>query len=228
MTIISLKPGVDKDTLRIELSDGSLFSFRTCYLPPILSDKNLNDPFLFNGSELNAEEEQGFRFASECLRTEKISLRLIARAEQTFFGLSRKLEKRGHEPACIRAVVSRLAELELLDDRRYVRLWLASRLSRRADSPRRLLSSLCARGIERDDAESGLKAALDTETEMELLLRYVNKLKKHKSSGKSADKPKPGLSLKYILKGEGFSPGVIQEFFEDDHAEDNGYTEFLP
>jgi regulatory protein len=217
MQIVSLKSGTGGELMRIGLSDGSLFSFKTCYLPPLFIDQEFYA--MAEGREISPEQEEGFRFACDCLRAEKAALRLIARAEQSSFGISRKLEKRGHEPACIRQVVSRLGELELLDDRRFVRLWLESRLYRRADSPRRLLSSLNARGIDRDDAQSGLKAALDAETEYRLLERYVKKLEKLKSFRKAPDKTGPVHSLKFTLKGEGFSPQAIQMFFDRDSDE---------
>ena len=190
-------------------------TLRLCYLPPVFIDKDFIST-LGEGRELSSEETDGFRFAGNCLRAEKAALRLITRAEQNLRGLSRKLQKRGHEPACIQPVLSRLADLGLLDDQRFVRLWLESRLSGRTDSPRRLLSSLRARGIERADAESGLRAALDLDTEWELLLRYVNKLKKSRSFRKNFDKTGAGRSLKFILKSEGFSPQAIQKFEDTD------------
>ena len=209
MTVVSLKTEADGELNRIELSDGSLFSFRICYLPPGLFNENFSSPDAVEGKDINAAEEAAFRHASACLRAEKAALRLIARAEQCTLGLTRKLEKRGHETACVNAVISRLSELRLLDDRRYARLWLASRL-RLARSPRRLLSSLCGRGIDRDDAEAALKTALDEDAEFTLLARFV---KRH--SRKTAREGETGVrSLKYLLKSEGFSPPVIQRFFD--------------
>jgi regulatory protein len=205
MTIISIKSGSSDDSRRIELSDGSLFSYKICYLPP-------DSPDAVEGIELNAAAEEGFRFASACLRAEKAALQLIARAEQNTFGISRKLEKRGHDPACIRAVIAQLCENGLLDDRRYGRLWLESRLTRQTTSPRRLFAALCAR-IDRHDAEAVMKETINDETERELLGRYVQKLQRKQKSGdgdSAATHP-----LRYTLKSEGFSSPVIRSFFED-------------
>ena len=209
MTIVSLKTEAGGGLNRIELSDGSLFSFRICYLPPELFNINLA-PDTAQGREISAAEEAAFRHASACLRAEKAALRLIARAEQSTAGMAGKLQKRGHEAACVSAVISRLSELRLLDDNRYAQLWLESRL-RLARSPRRLLSSLCARGIDRDDAESALKAVLDEETELSLLTRFA---KKHarKAGGEGEGVTR---SLKYLLKSEGFSHVTIQRFLDD-------------
>jgi regulatory protein len=205
MKIISIKSGNGDDSQRIELSDGSLFSYKNCYLPA-------ESPPVAEGLELNAAEEEGFRFASSCLRAEKAALQLIARAEQNTFGLSRKLIKRGHDSACIRAVIGQLCETGLLDDRRYGRFWLESRIRCHASSPRLLLAALCAR-IDRDDAEAVLKETLDDETERNLLERYAQKLRhKLKTDDDDSDSNR---SLRYTLKSEGFSSTAIQAFFDE-------------
>ena len=206
LTIVSLKSGTDVS--RIELSDGSLFSFKDCYL----SSPYIADEYAI-GREINADEEEAFRFASACLRAEKRALQLIARAEQTVFGLSRKLQKRGHEPECIRAVTAQLCALNLLDDRRYARLWLESRISRQATSPRRLLAAIRSRGIDRRDAEAALKETLDDDAERQLLERYVQKMRRKgavsASDGADSD-PAILRSIRYTLKNEGFSSPAIE------------------
>jgi regulatory protein len=215
MTIVSIKTGTGAEFRRIELSDGSFFSFKTCYLPPVFIDEGLYTPGAAEGREISADEAAGFRFASACLRAEKAALRLIARAEQNVFGLSHKLERRDHEAACVRAVISRLTELELVDDRRFARLWLESRLGR-AGSPRRLLSGLRGRGLDRDAAEAALKTALNAESEWALLCRFVQKqrrLRRGAADGVRAEDER--RSLKFALRSEGFSPATIERFFEE-------------
>jgi regulatory protein len=220
MTIISVKTENDGESKHIELSDGSAFSFIPWYLPPDFSDTGTDTepcvPEIYNGQELNAEKEAGLRFASECMAAQKAALKLIARAEQSPLGLLYKLEKRGHDGNCIHQVLSRLAELNLVDERRYARLWLESRLARRADSPRHLLSGLCARGIDRNYAESAIKAALDTDTELALLKRYVQKLKNRTNFTKIINRntTEPERPLTFYLKGQGFSFSVIEIFIE--------------
>jgi regulatory protein len=211
MNIVSLKAEARGELFRIGLSDGSLFSFRNCYLPPELQNARIIDPNSPENREITGAEEEAFRGASACLRAEKAALRLIARAEQCTAGLSRKLEKRGHERTCVNAVISRLSSLRLIDDRRYAELWLESRL-RLARSPRRLLISLCARGIDRDDAEAALKKVLDEEAEFALLARFVKKHER-KAGGRRED---VSNSLKHLLKSEGFSQAAIQRFLSVD------------
>jgi len=199
---------------RIGLSDGSLFSFRNCYLPSeIIETYLVNSDADKTAVEITAFEEAAFRHASACLRAEKTALRLIARAEQCVGGLKRKLEKRGHETACVNAVIERLCALSLLDDSRFARLWLESRL-RITRSPRQLLSSLCLRGLDHDDAQSALKNVLDDETEYTLLLRFVKKNEK-KVKRKTAEKSDFNRTLKYLLKSEGFSHTAVQRFLDE-------------
>jgi len=159
-------------------------------------------------------EDNNTRTAADYQKAEKIALRLIARAEQCSVGLARKLEKRGCSAAGINGVISNLCGLKLLDDSRFARMWLQSRL-RFTRSPRRLLLSLCARGIDRGEAEAAMKEVLDRETEFLLLKKFVKKY-----AGKAAVKTSgSGESvtryIKSLLRNEGFSPSAIQGFLEE-------------
>ena len=139
----------------------------------------------------------------EYRRAETAALRLIARAEQNIAGLTRKLEKRKVAADVASAVILHLCKLDLLNDSRYARLWLQSRLRRFGQSPRRLLSSLCARGIQLDDARSALKEVLDNDAELAMLEKFAEKYAQKNG-------------LKFILKNEGFSTAVINRFLEID------------
>ena len=138
-------------------------------------------------------------------QAEKIALQLIARAEQTFCGLTRKLEKRGFDHHSISEVMDTLRETGLVDDHRFARLWLESRINRKSTSPWRLMVALCNRGISREDAHSALNELLDEDTELQLLQRYV--FKKHPNIDAETFE-----SLKYQLKKEGFSSQAINMY----------------
>jgi len=209
MTIVSIKTGAEGGLTKIELSDGSLFSFKNCYLPPLAPDA-------VEGREISGDEEAAFRFAAACLRAENAALQLIARAEQNSLGLQRKLERRRHDPACVRAVIARLAETGLLDNLRYARLWMETRIARHATSPWRLLAALRSRGIDRHDAQCALRETLDDDGELQLLRRYAEKLERKRAKraargGAAAEPP----SLRYLLKSEGFSSLAIERFFDE-------------
>jgi len=221
MTIVSIKMGAEGDLRRAEFSDGSFLSFRTCYLPQGFAEESLCDPGCIDaaeGLELDQDAEEGLRFAAACFGAERAALQLIARAEQTAFGLSRKLGKRGHDSACANAVILRLFDLGLLDDCRYARLWLESRISRQASSPARLLAGLRARGVDRDDAKQALGEALDDEAEQRLLERFMQKQQRKRKGSRGLqpeeDSDFARRSLKYLLKSEGFSPLAIEQVLD--------------
>jgi len=167
--------------------------------------EGIDPAILETGRELSAGDEEAFRFAAACCRAEKAAARLIARAEQSSFGITIKLERRGHDAAAVKAVVSLLSDKNLLNDERYAELWIRSRLKgRKAPSPRLLLVSLGKRGIDRYSSLNALKNALDPETEYALLLKYLKK--------PAASERKPEISLRSRLKYAGFSPEAIERY----------------
>jgi SOS response regulatory protein OraA/RecX len=202
MTVTSIKiTGGVLPLYRIGLSDGSLFSLNPRYLPPEYQDEG----FFYPEKEIDSNEEGALRFASACYRTERVALQLTARAEQTGVGIARKLEKRGHESRCIKTVISRLIDLEILLDSRFAALWVQSRLSRSACSPNRLLHGLLQRGVDRDTAREACKTILNFERETALLSRYLEK---------KGLAPGEDPYLKQRLKQEGFSSAVLQAYWE--------------
>jgi regulatory protein len=215
MVVTSIKStGTKADPVifRIGLSDGSLFSFNSVYL----SHSFWGRDYFFPGKEISPEEEIALRFAADCFRAERVALRLVARAEQTRAGITRKLEQRGHESSHIQAVVSYLTGLKIVDDRRFARRWIQSRLYRGADSPLRLIAGLCRQGINRSTAQSACKLILDFEQETALLQKFITK--RYPAAGNSACGNPPDQQARFFrgqLKREGFSAQVLEWYWED-------------
>jgi len=211
MHIVSLGFGAESDIRHAELSDGSALLFRLCYLPPELSEDNFfrpESPGHILDRELEAGEEEALLFAAECLAAEKAALNLVAYAEQTVFGLGRKLTQRGHARSANKAVLDRLCDLGLVDDERYCRLWLEARVAREGMSPARLLVGLCGKGVTRSEATAAMEALLDDDAEDLLLENFLRKLERRGI-------PETGPSLKYLLRREGFSSRAIGRFLGD-------------
>ncbi|MDR1301798.1 MAG: RecX family transcriptional regulator [Treponema sp.] len=187
---------------RIELSDGSLFSIKSIYVPSDYYPEVL----CVADKILSSQEEEALRFAASCLRVEQQALGLVARAEQSSRGLSRKLAQRGHTASCVHRVVSHLIEQDMVNDHRYAQLWLQARIARRLESPRYLITALRCRGIERDIAQEALNAVLDFDTELALLNRYL--ARNHLGIDGS------GTTIRQKLKYEGFSPQVLEALEE--------------
>jgi regulatory protein len=204
MSVISLirENSRGNGTAKLEFSDGSSLIVSLDYLP--CGSQYRNGEFI--GRELSPAEEEALRFAGACCRAEKAAARLIARAEQSSYGLTAKLERRGFDAAAAKAVVSRLMDKNLLSDARFAELWLRSRIKgKKAPSPRWLLASLGKRGIDRDSSRKALDKVLDPETEYALLLKFMK-------NSRSA-REKTAVSPKYRLKYEGFSPEAIEQYF---------------
>jgi regulatory protein len=207
MTIISLKTGRDPELIRIGLSDGALFSLRISYAG------SMQNALQENG-EISAQEAGDLRFAASCYRAERAALKLIARAEQCSFGLAAKLEKRGHDPSCIEAVMARLTALEIVDDRRFAERWLGARLPRSADTPLGLKAKLCRRGIAPRIVAEALKACLSPEAEEKLLERYIQQ-KTRRLVSKGLNPVQFKFKMSCILHQGGFSPVALAWYFSE-------------
>ena len=210
MTIISIKTQTQDgdDILKVELTDGSLLYIKECYLKRF---KEIPLSVIKAGDDISSDEETAFRFANDCFKAEQKGARLIARAEQTMAGLKRKLEERGHDKACVSAVVALFTEKNLLNDERYAEQWLRFRLTRKSgkiNGPRGLSAALGNRGIGREALKSAFDKTLDEDTEYGLLKRFLTKNRTGSVSG--------NYSLRGRLKYEGFSSPVINRYFDED------------
>jgi regulatory protein len=202
VTLLSLKPeNVRTDgAVKAEFTDAPPLLLAADYLPQVLLE--------VAGRELSVGEQAAFEFAAACYTAERIALRLIARAEQNSAGLSCKLKRRRIDAAVIQAVVSRLLEQNLLDDGRYAELWIRSRLAiKKTPTPQWLLAALAKRGIDKKASLKALNKMLDEETEYTLLLKYLER-------GRF-----PGEKKEFFLRGhlkyEGFSPAILDRYFEE-------------
>ena len=214
MTLVSLKNGTldNANLLKFEFSDGTFLKVKDFYLnfyykSPVSWDFYTSfEP----GREISPDEEAAFRFCEYCFRAEKTGMRLIARAEQTQAGLSRKLEARGHDTACVRAVMAWFTEEDLVNDERYAERWLRSRLSRsngKIPGPQRLSAALGNRGIKREAIRNAFDKVLDEDAEYALLERFIKKDKNSKVTG--------SYSLRSRLRYEGFSSPVINRYLDE-------------
>ena len=151
-------------------------------------------------------EEEALPFDADCIKAEKIALRLIARAEQNVAGLTAKLEKRGIDPSITRQVISSLQSRELLDDIRYAERWIYAHLkTNKPISPLWFLVSLEKRGISREICLAAINKVLNEDAEYFLLLKFIEKMN---------ISIKKNVPFRTILKREGFSPEVINKFID--------------
>jgi regulatory protein len=135
------------------------------------------------------------------------ALKLVSRAEQCAFLLSQKLLKRGFDAGVVKAVVRDLAAANIVNDGRFSRMWIRSRIASKADTPRHIVAALRAKGIDRKTASEAAQDCLDIETERALLGRFVKK--------RFGGLPLTAGDYRAELRGEGFSEDAIRDFEEE-------------
>ncbi|GHU52661.1 hypothetical protein FACS1894200_13220 [Spirochaetia bacterium] len=188
------------DVYTIVLSTGIERVFRLCYVP-----HQEYSPWV-EGGVLTVDEEYACRFAAECFEVEQAALHLIACAEQSAVNLSSKLIRQRYTRESVQAVITHLQDVDLLNDSRYARMWLESRMGAHINSPNQLLATLCRRGLAHGVAHAAYKLVVTFEKELSLLTRYVSK----KQIACEGD---PYETFRQ-LQAEGFSSAVLHAFFD--------------
>ena len=140
MVIIDTKQ-VSSDVYKITVSGDLLFFARKQYLK-ILTEENF-----VPGFELNEELLEELTDSSLAYLCETKALSYLARAEQSYYGLSLKLLKKGFHKKYIEMALDYLKSSGVLDDLRFCESWLNSRKISHFEGRKKLLSELQVRGI---------------------------------------------------------------------------------
>ena len=130
------------------------------------------------------------------------ALSLLDLAEHSAFMLRTKLRQRGFEAPVVESVIAQLKEKNYLDDRRFARLWVVSRLKRNPAGKSVLVSGLRAKGVSAHDAEEAVDGLLDKEALLEGARKVYNKAARKKNS--TPDK------IKAAMVQKGYSLSVIR------------------
>lgn len=103
----------------------------------------------------------------EIARAREYALRLLDYRDRSVGEMRRKLADRRFPAETAAAVISDLTRLGLLDDERFARLWVRSRLNSRPRSGFLLALELARKGVSRNIIDSALKEALGPESELD-------------------------------------------------------------
>ncbi len=103
---------------------------------------------------------------------------LAARAEQTERGLSDKLLARGHSGTVVRTTVASLVREGLVDDGRFARAYILSRIAAGAEGPVSLLAALVRRGVSREAARRAIGISMRGPCRTEALATAVVRLRR--------------------------------------------------
>ena len=154
MRIETVKQGASGTA--IVVAGGSSFIFR----PAQVEELGLSAATLLPGTELGEDAALLLVTAAEAYEAEKKAIALLARAEQSTYMLSTKLESRGFSKKAVLIALERLAAEGILSDSRFAEAYAAARLSRRAEGPASLVVALRARGVNGDAAKAAVAAVL--------------------------------------------------------------------
>lgn len=152
-------------------------------------------------------------------KAKKAAFRLLARRARSEKELRDKLEEKKIEGGVIDRVVSRLYELNYLNDEAFARQWVRHLAVDKLSGNRRIEAGLREKGISRDLGERVIAEIRGEFPEVEALTKLIRRKSK---GGKPDDRAR--RSLAQYLMGRGFAPDLIFEAIrgtEEGHRHDD-------
>lgn len=163
---------------KVAPEEGSAFYIRKEYLPEGLFER------LDIGAEFDDDETDSLLDAGLTCAVELKAVSYLARAEQSRFGLARKLIEKKYDKKYVEAALSYLEGRGYLSDLRFATAWLNTRKINHYEGKSRLAAELAARGIARDVANKALEEFFLENDEEEICRKAYEKLSKSKSGEK--------------------------------------------
>ena len=193
MTVKTLVESSYSGMFKLTPEEGSAFFVRKEYLPEGLFER------INVGLEFDDEETDSLLDAGLTCAVELKAVGYLARAEQSRFGLTRKLIEKKYDKKYVEAALTYLEWRGYLSDLRFATAWLNTRKINHFEGRSRLSAELAARGIARDVANKALDEFFTENDEDELCRKAYEKLSKSKADEKLiAALLRSGFSMKQI------------------------------
>ena len=193
MTVKTLVESSYSGMFKLTPEEGSAFFVRKEYLPEGLFER------INVGLEFDDEETDFLLDAGLTCAVELKAVGYLARAEQSRFGLTRKLIDKKYDKKYVEAALTYLEWRGYLSDLRFATAWLNTRKINHYEGRCRLSAELTARGIARDVANKALDEFFTENDEDELCRKAYEKLSKSKADEKLiAALLRSGFSMKQI------------------------------
>ena len=178
---------------KVAPEEGSAFYVRAEYLPEGLFER------IDAGVEFDEADTDSLLDAGLTCAVELKAVSYLARAEQSRFGLTRKLIEKKYDKKYVEAAMSYLELRGYLSDLRYATAWLNTRKTNHYEGRSRLSAELATRGIARDVANKALDIFFAENDEDEICRKAYEKLSRTKSGEKLiAAMIRQGFSQKQI------------------------------
>lgn len=168
--IIKIIERISESVLKVMLSDGSFFLFRTSYLSEDSLKNCTTDTYIAQ------DTLDSFAFAAKCYEVEKKAMYYLARTEYCSYQLKTKLKDKGFPKDAIEAVIEYLQSKNYVSDERYCEVWLRNRTKNHFESKTILLQSLIKKGVNKKIAENAIKNFFEENDEDILLDKAVKKM----------------------------------------------------
>ena len=193
MVIKSIAETSYSGMFKVAPEEGSAFYARAEYLPEGLFER------IDVGAEFDETDTDSLLDAGLTCAVELKAVGYLARAEQSRFGLTRKLIEKKYDKKYVEAALTYLEGRGYLSDLRFATAWLNTRKINHFEGRSRLASELAARGISREVATTALDEFFTENDEDEICRKAYEKLSKSKSGEKlTAALMRAGFSLKQI------------------------------
>ena len=193
MTVKTLVESSYSGMFKLTPEEGSAFFVRKEYLPEGLFER------IDVGVEFDETDTDSLLDAGLTCAVELKAVGYLARAEQSRFGLTRKLIEKKYDKKYVEASLTYLEGRGYLSDLRYATAWLNTRKINHFEGRSRLAAELAARGIARDVAGKALDEFFTENDEDELCRKAYEKLSKSKADEKLiAALLRSGFSMKQI------------------------------
>ena len=144
-------------------------------------------------------------------RAREAALNLLSYRPRSRNELSRRLALKGYPEDVVEDALAALARADLVNDERFTRDWVASRLQTRPMGATRIAWELRQKGIAKELVEQAV-GSIDTETEYELALGLAQR-KIKRAGAESSDDGRRRLAS--FLRRRGFGWDVISRVIED-------------
>ena len=125
----------------------------------------INAAWLHIGQELTDEQIENLKSKDIREVVYQSALRLLSYRQRTSFEMTNRLIKKGYDPDQVKAVVTRLQNSRLLDDKQFAEAWVSDRTAFHPRSKRLMAYEMMNKGLDRKIAQ----AALETVDEDPLL-----------------------------------------------------------
>lgn len=192
--VTTVKRGVHGEITSFGFSDGSSFFIH----PELAIEYSVKI-----GIELSPEKIQFLQLQSIVYAARDKGVEYLAVREHSSLEILNKLKKKGYDHSSASKAVILLQEKNYLNDERFAKMWLKSRLKRHPEGRSSLVAGLSKKGISRKICEKILVAHFSEELEKQMLNICIKKFLRTKTDN-------PEKLLNHLIR-RGFRYGDIKK-----------------